>query len=148
MAFWSRTMVLLWAVMSSVLWSGVRCYPSGAPTGVCDTMLPNHPGTEQALSDNPYGIDVSRTSFMPGGTIINVTLTGIQFIGVFLQARMENGDDTPVGTFISGSLPGGLKTLECENPNDAVTHTNNNSKADLTVQWVAPNQIASNIQFV
>ncbi|XP_022111137.1 sushi, von Willebrand factor type A, EGF and pentraxin domain-containing protein 1-like [Acanthaster planci] len=150
MAVLSRRGVLL-AFLSSIL-AGVWCYPSGAPTGACVSMLPGHtdnngvqiPGQDRSTS--PYTVTADAVDFVAEQTI-TVTVSGsVQFLGVLLQARLVN-TSTPVGTFTPVSS--GLKTITCSSAGDAVTHSARlQTTTSISVEWTAPIQDISDIEFV
>jgi hypothetical protein len=137
-------------------WAGVWCYPSGAPTSVCKSMLPGHTRngqqiTGQLQSSSPFTVTANTANFVQGQNI-TVTVSGssssstpVQFMGLFLQARQVN-TSTRVGKFTPVSS--GLKTVACSNPNDAVTHFSRLSAASVEVQWTAPNRTVGEIEFV
>ncbi|XP_023270147.1 putative defense protein 3 [Seriola lalandi dorsalis] len=118
----------------------LRCvggYPSGAPTGACEDMLPRHSGVLPQPSPAPYALLTNTRTFQPGQPI-TVTISGPVYRGVLLEAR------TGSGTNALGSWqlpPPDTKFLECSgNPQGAVTHSNTNLKGNSTVyRWIAPN---------
>lgn len=74
-------------------------YSEGAPTEVCEDMLPQH-GAPAQTKESPYTLTVNRKSVKPGES---VTLTlaskdGSKFKGFMVQAR--DGAQAPVGAFM------------------------------------------------
>jgi len=117
-------------------------FGTGAPNAphICASLTPKHGGEEQA-TQSPYGLAVDKTSARRGET---VTLTiipagGAKIRGFLIQARRANSQDTtPVGTFIPDS---GSQGLACSDiPDSSLTHSNNNERSSVSVQWKAPSQ--------
>ncbi|XP_026178003.1 putative defense protein Hdd11-like isoform X2 [Mastacembelus armatus] len=120
-------------------------YPSGAPTGACEDMLPRHSGVQPQPSTAPYFLLMNTKIFQPGKPI-TVTITGPPYRGVLLEAR------TGKSTNALGSWqlpPPDTRFLECSgNPYGAVTHSNTNPKGSTTVySWIPPN-ITSPVYFM
>ncbi|XP_040898842.1 putative defense protein Hdd11 [Toxotes jaculatrix] len=112
-------------------------YPTGAPTGACEDMLPRHAGVQPQPSPAPYSVLTNTRMFQPGKPI-TVTITGPEYRGVLLEAR------TGSSTNALGSWqlpPPDTRFLECTgNPQGAVTHSNTNLKGNTTVyRWIPPN---------
>lgn len=58
----SRTGLLLLLHGVSVIWA----YPSGAPTGACEDMIPRHLGVQPQPTRAPYSVLVNGKTFLPG----------------------------------------------------------------------------------
>ncbi|XP_029296071.1 putative defense protein 3 [Cottoperca gobio] len=115
----------------------VSGYPSGAPTGACEDMLPRHSGVLPQPSPAPYALLVNSGTFQPGEAI-TVTITGPEYRGVLLEARTL-GSTNALGSW--RLPPPDTKFLQCTgNPQGAVTHSNTNLKGKTTVySWIPPN---------
>ncbi|CAK6973836.1 putative defense protein 3 [Scomber scombrus] len=64
----------------------VSGYPSGAPTGACEDMMPRHAGVLPQPSPAPYTLFTNMGTFQPGEPI-TVTIIGPAYRGVLLEAR-------------------------------------------------------------
>ncbi|KAK5871118.1 hypothetical protein PBY51_004016 [Eleginops maclovinus] len=112
-------------------------YPTGAPTGACEDMMPRHTGVLPQPSPAPYTLLVNTGTFQPGKAI-TVTISGPEYRGVLLEARTY-GSTNAIGSW--QLPPPDTKFLECTgNPQGAITHSNINLKADSTAySWIPPN---------
>uniref|UniRef100_H3DED9 Reelin domain-containing protein n=1 Tax=Tetraodon nigroviridis TaxID=99883 RepID=H3DED9_TETNG len=112
-------------------------YPSGAPTGACEDMLPRHTGVTPQRSPAPYSLLSNARTFQPGKAI-TVTISGPEYRGVLLEARTA-GSTSALGSW--RFPPPDTKFLQCSgNPQGAVTHANTNLKGNATVyNWMPPN---------
>ncbi|XP_072289574.1 putative defense protein Hdd11 [Eucyclogobius newberryi] len=130
---WLEMLVLLLPYLGRVR---VRAYPSGAPTGACEDMMPRHMGVQPQTSPAPYAVLADRVAFSPGGPV-TVTIVGPDYRGVLLEARTP-GDTAALGTWLLP--PPDTRFLECSgNPQGAVTHANTNVKGNSTVfSWTPP----------
>lgn len=93
------TMTLLVSLATfGCLMLSVKCYSDGAPTEVCEDMLPKH-GEPAQTGPSPYTLTLNRKSVKPGESI-TLTLAGknsAKFKGFLVQARDSTG--SPVGSF-------------------------------------------------
>ncbi|XP_034635968.1 putative ferric-chelate reductase 1 [Trachemys scripta elegans] len=139
---WVYCLSLFCAVFSA----RVLGFPDGKISPACDSMLPSHGNFVSQTTSAPYRISISSTSFDPGNKI-TVTLQGIDnstFKGFLLQARAVSGDGI-VGTFqIIDPNTQGLLCNQVQN--SSVSHTDRNSKKNVTAIWVAPSG-TGNVQF-
>ncbi|XP_054467758.1 putative defense protein Hdd11 [Anoplopoma fimbria] len=126
----------------SVLLGG---YPSGAPTGACEDMLPRHSGVLPQPSPAPYALLTNTRMFQPGKAI-RVVITGPEYRGVLLEAQTV-GSTNALGSW--QIPPPDTKFLQCAgNTQGAVTHSNTNLKGNTTVySWIPPNS-TSNVYFM
>ncbi|XP_071337799.1 putative defense protein 3 [Trachinotus anak] len=129
--------LLLPALLVLQLLCFVGGYPSGAPTGACEDMLPRHSGVLPQSSPAPYALHTDTRTFQPGQPI-TVTISGPEYRGVLLEARTGSNMNT-LGNW--ELPPPDTKFLECSgNPQGAVTHSNTNLKGNSTAyRWIAPN---------
>ncbi|XP_034548725.1 putative defense protein 3 [Notolabrus celidotus] len=123
----------------------VHGYPTGAPTGACEDMMPRHSGVQPQPSPVPYAILTNTRTFQPGQAI-TVTITGPDYRGVLVEARTF-GSTNALGSWQLN--PPDTKFLQCSgNPQAAVTHSNTNLKGNTTVySWLPPDS-ASPIYFM
>ncbi|KAG7489812.1 hypothetical protein JOB18_020810 [Solea senegalensis] len=123
----------------------VSGYPSGAPTGACEDMIPRHTGVKPQHSPAPYILLTNSKTFNPGKPI-TVTITGPEYRGVLLEARTK-GSTEALGTWMLP--PPDTKFLQCSgNPQGAVTHSNTNVKGNTTVYRWTPSNTTSPIYFM
>ncbi|KAF6729468.1 putative defense protein 3 [Oryzias melastigma] len=139
-----KMMLLLHFVILQVFYV-VEGYPSGAPTGACEDMIPRHMGVLPQPSPAPYSLLTDSRTF-EAGKPITVTIKGPDYRGVLLEARTD-GSTNALGSW---SLPPpDTKFLQCAgNPQGAVTHANTNLKGNSTVyNWIPPS-ITNPVYFV
>ncbi|XP_062566577.1 ferric-chelate reductase 1-like [Saccostrea cucullata] len=109
-------------------------YPNGAPPNVCDTMVPGHSGAVQTGASS-YTMTMNSTIYT-AGDVIEVTVTGGTFRGIFIQARSANCSTVSLPAFSLMTNEGNLKTLTCNNvQNSAVTHTTKSDKTQAKFYW-------------
>ncbi|KAG5873692.1 hypothetical protein JTB14_016859 [Gonioctena quinquepunctata] len=114
--------------------SSTHAFQSGAPTSVCQTLMPFHGGgipPQAGLS--PYSI-VTRQQ----GGVVQVSVgsaLGVRFKGFILQGRTQYGEI--LGNFQVSPVTDG-HTIDCANQGDTITHNNNDEKEHLDVLWVPP----------
>ncbi|KAL3878437.1 hypothetical protein ACJMK2_030787 [Sinanodonta woodiana] len=124
----------------------VLCYPYGAPSETCSTMLPSH-GVSPSSTTPPYTITTSKSTYRPNDQI-TVTLqanSGQNFKGFLLQARKKNS----ISQLITiGTLTGDSSTWNPCTGQAALTQTNNNIRSTLTMTWTAPAVADGTVVFV
>ncbi|XP_061171763.1 putative defense protein 3 [Saccostrea echinata] len=109
-------------------------YPSGAPPSVCETMVPGHRGAVQTGASS-FTLTMNSTSYT-AGDVIEVTVSGGTFRGIFIQARSANCSTVTLPTFSLMTNEGNLKTLTCNSVADsAVTHTTKSDKTQAKFYW-------------
>lgn len=133
----------------------IEGYESGAPTEVCDTMLPNH-GAPAQTKESPYMLTPNRKTVKPSESI-TLTLASkdfSKFKGFMIQARNSNGH--PIGSF--ASLPasknntefkGKWKLITCPDgpENNTATHVNPVEKSRVVLTWTAPKDLSTSFKF-
>ena len=165
----SKCLLLLFSCLSPVVLS----WPTGAPSGACNTLIPNH-GVSPQGSIEPYRIEAEQ--LRPGefqvtittvsgrskpfkGFIIQVyvrknrywlnrycchSLHPLLFVCSF-QAKDESGGI--IGTF-SLLQETRAKHLQCgANWQDSITHNSNSDKYDISVKWFAPQGYTDEVHF-
>ncbi|XP_063409701.1 putative ferric-chelate reductase 1 [Mytilus trossulus] len=113
----------------------------GALDSSCKTMVPLHQASPQT-GTFPFQITLDKTSYN-GSDVIAVTLSKNstnQFKGYLIQARNQDGTKIPGFALIPNS-----KFLQCDNPTDAVTHTEASGKDSVTFNFTAPANSRGNI---
>lgn len=116
-----------------VLVAAVQGYPTGAPESRCDDPKPNHPGSEEVTADKITHLQLKQSAQdFKNGDIVNVTLvsTGAPFKGFLVKALVDDGNGIG-GQFLPGE--GHKLITKCS----AVTHSNNNPKQEVHLQWKA-----------
>ncbi|KAK7100444.1 putative defense protein 3 [Littorina saxatilis] len=128
-------------LLTSLLVTSSRGYPTGAPTEVCSSMFPHH-GAEPQTSAVPYSITVESSIYTPGSTQTPIKVTVMSedtaFKGLIVQARSLSDCNKTVGTFQLDQSERDLKLVTCRQANDGVTHTNKNVKTTKSFMWIPP----------
>lgn len=128
-------------------------YSTGAPTSVCDAMIPGH-GHSPQTGASPYTLTLSRTA-VSGFQPVDITLSGggdnNNILGFLIQVRKSGGDGRVAGEFKvpvqededdddDNASTAVSKGIDCFGvARSAMTHTSNDAKKSVTVQWIAPN---------
>ncbi|KAJ8971790.1 hypothetical protein NQ314_000536 [Rhamnusium bicolor] len=122
------------AALFSIFLSATQALPEGAPTSVCQTMMPNHGGgLPPQVGLSPYSIVPRRQG---GAVLVSVGSTlGVRFQGFLLQGRTPFGE--VLGEFDGSSTSDG-HTIDCAEPGDSITHVNPSEKENLDVIWKPP----------
>lgn len=121
--------------------STASALPQGAPTKVCDTMLPKHGDVTPQGSIAPYSIQTRRQN---GSVFITMGSTlGVTFQGFMLQAR------TPYHEILGVFQPTGSlsHTIDCARSGDTLTHNEATGKEVLEVEWKPPLNFEGDIIF-
>lgn len=96
--FNAKSALLLASLAAAGCLTPVESYSGGAPTEVCEDMLPQH-GAPAQTKDSPYTLTPNRKSVRAGESI-TLTLAAkdlSKFKGFMVQAR-DNADN-PIGSF-------------------------------------------------
>lgn len=123
--------------------SQLTAAPGGAPIEACETLLPQHNGTQPQNGTSPYRIEVGDP-IIPGGRSYYVTISGISpsetLLGFIIQARPSNSSVyQTVGSFDRvAPTETSAQFLDCQSANDTATHTDRNPKSQVQVKWTAP----------
>ncbi|KAH0618390.1 hypothetical protein JD844_017532 [Phrynosoma platyrhinos] len=154
---------LFWKIFSSIAFG----YPSGKISMACNSMLPSHGNAISQTSPPPYAISISNTSFTPGDEITEPEKLGVQVEYYSRSAELQPGTLMNNGICSqqdqtqwekerqNHSLSKGkhsyfnLVTVYCGkkgntygffflNTNSSVSHTNRDSKQNVTAVWIAP----------
>ncbi|XP_026881794.2 putative defense protein Hdd11 [Electrophorus electricus] len=137
--------VALFATLLFQVWIPGMGYETGAPTSVCGNMEPEHKGVTPQTNASPYTIAVSNSTFQTGKPI-TVVIGGSNYKGVLLQARSASSKEA-LGTW--GTTPANTKYLQCSGiAQGAITHSNSNTKNNLTVFTWNPPSTTNSIYFV
>ncbi|KAK1787705.1 hypothetical protein P4O66_016195 [Electrophorus voltai] len=108
-------------------------------------MEPEHKGVTPQTNASPYTIAVSNSTFQTGKPI-TVVIGGSNYTGVLLQARSASSKEA-LGTW--GTTPANTKYLQCSGiAQGAITHSNSNTKNNLTVFTWNPPSTTNSIYFV
>ncbi|XP_053677551.1 putative ferric-chelate reductase 1 homolog [Anopheles nili] len=144
--------MLLWLALAVL--SALACpssgLPNGAPTSVCDTMLPFHGGGIPPLTTKtPFLVTPQSTVIGSGQTLkldIESFPANIVFKGYMIQARQANPPNAVVGQFISTD-EAAIKLIDCQGKEDTATHTSTSPKQELTLEWTAPEDFVGDVIF-
>lgn len=113
--------------------STTHAFPDGAPTSVCDNLVPLHGNSLTQQVRPPYKL---YTKSYKNVIMVSLNSTiGSGFKGFIIQGRTPNG--TIVGSF---KLPDGVPyhTIDCSGSSDTVTHSNPTVKNRLDLIWLPP----------
>lgn len=132
----------------------VECFPGGAGTQACVTLVPLH-GTQPQPAPVPYQITLSQSTFAPGDQIL-VTVDATPgntnvYRGLALQARPAVGSTDTTGTFtILPNDQSNFRFYDCADgsPTGGVTHTNRNDKSlPQRFLWTPSDGFTGDVQF-
>ncbi|XP_023706682.1 putative defense protein [Cryptotermes secundus] len=115
-------------------------------SSVCQSMLPSHNNSLPQNSDAPYKVSASPVKVARGGQV-TVELAGlddVQFRGLFVQAR--NGNDEPVGRFLSSDDKHVTLTNCGKGTNNAVSYISYDPISQFSFRWLAPEE-ATTVRF-
>ncbi|VVC46036.1 Reeler domain [Cinara cedri] len=151
------TMILLVSLATfGCLILSVECYSDGAPTEVCEDMLPKH-GAPAQTGPSPYTLTLNRKSVKPGESV-TLTLAAKdsgKFKGFLVQARDSTG--SPIGSFMplpasktNNEFKGKWKLLSCPKgpANNTATHVNSIEKSRVILTWIAPKNLSQSFKFL
>ncbi|KAL2088096.1 hypothetical protein ACEWY4_016924 [Coilia grayii] len=111
----------LWSVwlLVCVFERCVDAYPTGAPSSVCVSMLPNH-GVGPQSTGSPFNLTVNASTYRHGELITVYIGSSETYRGILLQARSADSS-AAVGSWIN--LPSHFQTLKCGTEASALTHS-------------------------
>eukprot|EP00090_Calanus_glacialis_P003984 TRINITY_DN12974_c0_g1_i1.p1 TRINITY_DN12974_c0_g1~~TRINITY_DN12974_c0_g1_i1.p1 ORF type:complete len:194 (+),score=44.19 TRINITY_DN12974_c0_g1_i1:34-615(+) len=129
----------------------INAWPKGAPTSVCQSMLPGHGKEPQHMADIPYHIEVPRFALKQNDKImISLTSESERPFKGFVMKAVDVPGNNIIGTF--SILETGANTtaqyLPCTHPQSSITHTNNKQKLLQTVEWTPPTEFAGPVVMV
>lgn len=124
-----------------MLYQYVSCYMSGAPRSVCLGPHTSHDGKKHQLTEVPFKIHFSSSSYSPGQEI-RVTLSSPDqkpFKGFVIFAHRTVGDrERPVGQVIRYPTQKAKLTACVYTEEAGITHKNNDTITSLEYTWKAP----------
>ncbi|XP_037091299.1 putative defense protein Hdd11-like [Pollicipes pollicipes] len=125
-----------------------RAYSGGAPAVACGDMTPGH-GVPAQSSTLPYRVVVSDVAIAPGDRV-TVTISRehqMPFKGFFVQARRASGTDSlpALGSFTA--VPEYKLTSCGEYSDNGISHRDSADKHSVSVEWVAPADLAEDVVF-
>lgn len=124
--------------------------PQGAPTSVCDTMLPFHGGgIPPSTVTSPFNIVTDAPAVAQGQTLhveIESVPPELLFGGFMIQARSISPPYRVVGRF-APSADGLVKLIDCGGSDNTATHVSPSPKSNLGLQWQAPNDFLGDVVF-
>ncbi|XP_022096285.1 putative defense protein 3 [Acanthaster planci] len=142
--------LLILTVIAAVL-SGVDSRPDGAPVAACTSLTPSH-GVSLANGPSPYSLQLSQSTYTPGGMVSVTVVASQQYRGIILQARRTDGLSTaPQGSWLNLQDAQLLdyKRIRCSSTHDTITHTNRNDKSvSQTFTWLTPITDVGSVRFV
>lgn len=126
---------LLLAVFATLY---TQAYPSGAPTEACETLLPQHNGTQPKT--NP-GIELYYTRNSDGNYTVSIdgqSTSFAPFQGFIIQARPASNPQLyeTFGRFETTLEK--CQPMTCRTLNDTLTHTNNFLYLLIRFKWIPP----------
>jgi hypothetical protein len=141
-----RMRAVLVVLFVSVTLVTVHGRPNGAPADACDSLTPGHGDSSQENSSFQINMDQFENPFAsgeyfytPGRTYtirLENPINDNIFRGFFVQCRSTLGD-MRVGAFgVINSMDSQLGP--CTRQNSSITHTNNDDKAFMMMNWTAP----------
>ncbi|XP_055865949.1 putative ferric-chelate reductase 1 homolog isoform X1 [Biomphalaria glabrata] len=140
----------LLCILQLLIYAG-EGYPNGAPTSVCDNLLPIHDSILPQTSDVPYTIQLEPDQFKPGDKI-KVSIVdprGKSLKGLVIGAYMKSGRLlSVVGQFLQFPTDK-LKPLKCTagQMNNTLTHSNDISVHNVSLLWEAPHVNTGDVIF-
>lgn len=114
-------------------------FSTGAGTTACGTLMPSHGGILPQQTLPPVTITRSAENVQQGQTL-TLTITSndanFSFRGFIVQARTLANEPEVVGRFI---ITDGMRAVNCQTlpATSVATHTSNNDKTSVTLQWQA-----------
>lgn len=145
MKIFSTTVLLVLALVTP----HTTPFPHGAPTSVCQSLLPKHHGTPpQPPQTAPYRIEVSSTTIGQGQTL-GLRIIGqpaeLPFEGFILQARSFNEPTQIIGSFNEVEHS---KLMNCNDGTaNSITHTSKHKKVNYYIEWNAPSNFVGEVFF-
>ncbi|XP_055603210.1 putative ferric-chelate reductase 1 homolog isoform X2 [Uranotaenia lowii] len=144
---WSMLSVVV--VLSALITPSITL-PNGAPTSVCNTLLPFHGGGIPPLTTtSPFRI-TPVTSVIGSGQVLQVEIesfpASVVFKGFMVQARNRQAPNQVLGRF-ELTDEDAIKLINCGGQDDTATHTNTKTKKDLALEWIAPSDFTGEIVF-
>uniref|UniRef100_A0A2M4A6W7 Putative domon domain of stromal cell-derived receptor 2 n=1 Tax=Anopheles triannulatus TaxID=58253 RepID=A0A2M4A6W7_9DIPT len=141
--------LLCLALVLSTLYSS-NALPNGAPTSVCDNMLPFHGGGIPPLTTKTPFLITPQSSVIGSGQLLKIDIesfpANIVFKGYMIQARSADPPHNIVGRF-ENSDAAAIKLIDCEAAGDTATHTSTSPKQELTLEWTAPDNFVGDVIF-
>ncbi|XP_075215602.1 putative ferric-chelate reductase 1 homolog [Lycorma delicatula] len=137
--------IVLWFIFQLI--KDVNSYSNGAPTFVCQSMIPGH-GVSAQNSVAPYSITPAQPQ--TEGSKVKLMLTSPskeEFTGFLVQGRTSATSNNTIGSFIS--LPEDAKTIDCNNiKGSAATQSNNSKRNSVELEWEAPPDYDGSVTFL
>lgn len=142
----------LTAVMGvSLLLGLVHSLPEGAPTSICESLLPSHHGIRANASPSPFSLVPSTTAVQPSQSLllqIRATPAELQFGGFMVHAIVPGRADQVIGRFVFSAPSDSIKLIQCGAQDSTATHTSPQPKASgMTLQWQAPSDFTGDVVF-
>ncbi|XP_046651971.1 putative defense protein Hdd11 isoform X2 [Daphnia pulicaria] len=120
----------------------IDAFPNGAPSSACTTMSPVHgyPQFPPQVTSSPFQTEIPAGEYALMDKAVRLELRSqkekSKFKGFLVMAFDKNNDAQPIGTF---QLPSDGKLMNCTaDALDAATHTFNNEKQLVTIEWIPP----------
>lgn len=103
--------IVLWCIFQLI--KDVNSYSSGAPTFVCQSMVPGH-GVSAQNSIAPYSITPAQPQTESSRVRLMLTSPNQEeFTGFLVQGRTSANSNNTIGSFIN--FPEDAKTIDCNN---------------------------------
>ncbi|XP_060591628.1 putative defense protein 3 [Ruditapes philippinarum] len=140
----AMSMLGIW-LLTAVQLCFVEAYPTGAPSGACEAMIPGHTPSVPQTGDSLYDIKLSSVTYCPKTevtvTIMGKSNNGEKFRGFLCQAR------TAVNTYeTSGSLTSTGTKNDCSGK-ASLSHADRTDKTSAVLKWT-PNEGFTSSAFI
>lgn len=125
----------------------IVCFPNGAPTSTCSTLMPVHRNILPEATQSLFQI-IPQASVVGQGQILRIEIPSdipsLSFKGFMIHARAPNG--RVVGRFAS-SADGRVKLIDCGGSQNSATHSDTSPKVDFGLDWQAPSDFLGDVIF-
>ncbi|CAF1304739.1 unnamed protein product [Rotaria sp. Silwood1] len=119
----------------------VQCYPYGAPSNTCGTMMPSH-GVNSMSCPSTYVIEANKYQYSSGDTIqitVRGTTSSNLFEGVLLVAKDASSQNI-LGSW--SSTDSSVNVISCDGTSsNGITHSSSTTKSQIQATWSSSSMI-------